>query len=245
MTVRWAERVADLLEFVRFEPVLGESVVVKTADAILHTRMLRDPPDRVAAAIDEGLAGTVRLTELAPGGRDEADFRDFLARLRRRLEDLRPWPEWRYEQVGRSAWGASGVRPVAHLALSTVRLGNLLGVLFERVTEAGTAVDMVVLRLADGPTVALAREVGSSRPGTGLLVRGVEPADAVLAAFLGATGIGRDQVTWVADDGVRRERARMTGPVGLRHGRAYDVDTGRIGVGHVSDPAVAGRWRWS
>ncbi|GAA4504996.1 hypothetical protein GCM10023191_060130 [Actinoallomurus oryzae] len=68
--------------------------------------------------------------------------------------------------------------------------------------------DMVVLRLADGPTVALAREAGSSRPGTGLLVRGVEPADAVLAAFLGATGIGRDQVTWVADDDVRgRERA--------------------------------------
>ncbi len=195
----WAERVADILEFVRFEPRLDDAVVNKVAEAIVRTRMLHEPPARMAEAIATGLAGDTPLTALAPVGFDESELRDFLRRLAARLDELGPWPVWLFEQVDASVWGSAPVRPLAYLDLSPVRLANLLGVLFERVVEDGTTMEIAVLRLAAGPLVALAREVGGRSTGTLLLQQGDEAAEPAVAEVLRAGGIGADSVRWVGD----------------------------------------------
>ncbi len=195
----WAERIADILEFIRFETRLDDAVVHKTAEAILHTRMLHEPPARMAEAIPLALASPVTVTELVPVGFAEPEFRDFLRRLAARLDGSRPWPEWLYEQVDPATWDSSRVRPIAYLGLPPVRLGNLLGVLFERVVEDGMTMELAVLRLAAGPVVALAREVGGRSAGTLVLQQPGEPAGSAVAEVLRASGIGPDSVTWLGD----------------------------------------------
>jgi hypothetical protein len=195
----WAERVADILEFVRFEARLDDAVVNKVAEAVVHTRMLHEPPARMAEAVAAGLAAPVALTSLSPVSFHESELRDFLRRLGGRLDALRPWPAWLFEQLGASVWGSAPVRPLAYVDLSPVRLTNLLGVLFERVVEDGMTMEIAVLRLAAGPVVALAREVGSGSTGTLLLQQGDGDAERAVAEVLRANGIGADQIRWVGD----------------------------------------------
>jgi hypothetical protein len=195
----WAERVADVLEFVRFEARLDGAVVNKVAEAIVRSRMLHEPPARMAEAIAAGLDASVALTSLAPVGFPEPELREFLRRLAARLDALRPWPVWLFEQADMSVWGSAPVRPLAYLDLSPVRLTNLLGVLFERVVEDGKTMEIAVLRLAAGPLVALAREVGSRSTGTLLLQQGAERAEPAAAEVLRANGIGADSIRWVGD----------------------------------------------
>lgn len=194
--ITWAELVAGMLEAVRFEQVLDDALVDRIAGAMVHTRMFHAPAADQAAAIDEALRRSVRLTELAPVDREEAEFRDFLRRLRHRLDELAPWPEWRYVQVGRAEWSWSEARPVARLALSPQRLGNGLHLLFERVTRDDHTLELAVLLLADGPMVALARDLADDSLETTVYAAAAEPAGATVAAFLDATGIDAGTVAW-------------------------------------------------
>src|SRR2546430_4046882 len=114
----WAERIADILEFVQFDAHLDDAVVDKTAEAILHTRMLHEPPQRMAAAIGEALTGAVRLTSLVPVGFAESQVRDFLRRLATRLDAARPWPARPFHPIDARAWEPGEGPPPAPIALS-------------------------------------------------------------------------------------------------------------------------------
>jgi len=70
-------------------------------------------------------------------------------------------------------------------------------VLFERVDRDGMAMELAVLRLAAGPVVALAREVGGRSADTLVLQQAGPPVEAPVAELLRASGIGPDHVTWL------------------------------------------------
>jgi Family of unknown function (DUF6406) len=193
-----AERIARILEFVQFEPRLDDAVVDKVAQAALHSRLLHEPPARIAEAVAAARHSTVRLTSLVPGLRfGETEFRDFLGRLAARLDAARPWPQWRYERVDAAEWNPARVQPLASIDLPPLRLGNLLSVPFERVERDGMTMDLAVLRLAAGPTVALASEVGSRSGGTVVLQHPGDSVRADVAEILQASGIGPDRIRWL------------------------------------------------
>ena len=195
-----AEQVGRVLELVRFEPRLDDIVVDKITQAALDTRMLHEPPARIAEAVAAALASTVRLTSLVPGlPFEENEVRDFLGRLSARLDAARPWPEWSYERVDAAQWNPARVQPVARINLPPLRVGNLLSVPFERVERDGVTMDVAVLRLAAGPVVALAQEVGSRSGGTVLLRHPGESVRAEVAEVLQARGIAPDSITWLDD----------------------------------------------
>lgn len=192
----WAELVGRILELTASEE-FDDAHAARVAAGIARTRAFYAPAEEVAAAIDEALPRQTRLTGLAPGAveRDEAEFRDFLRRVRAEL-DHHPWSSWRYEQLGLDAWGSDGVVPVARLALSPRQLTATLSVVFQLLREDDARLEIAVLGLLDGPVVALARDRDAASLETVLLYRGGESTDVVLAAFLSATGIDAEHVTW-------------------------------------------------
>ena len=93
--------------------------------------------------------------------------------------------------------GRCRTRPLARIDLSPLRLGNLLAVPFERVERDGITMDLAVLRLAAGPVVALASEVGGRSAGTMVLQHAGDSVRADVADVLQASGIGPDRIRWL------------------------------------------------
>lgn len=192
----WPQLVLGIVRFVEFEAVLDDGLADRVARLMVGSRTFHAPARRQAEAIDRALAGSVPMPPAGPVPREEPEVRDFLRRLRGRLESLRPWPAWRYGQVPLAEWGTGPVRPVARLALSPQSVTNELGVLFEPSDEGGVSMEYAVVQVFDGPRVALAREVGAPTLATTVLYRGDDPAEVVLGQFLDATGLGAGAVVW-------------------------------------------------
>jgi hypothetical protein len=187
MTADWRGPVDQLLYSVMFDRALDDATVDRTARAVLDGRTLTAGPGAYVDAVGAALASDERLSASFDTPHDEATFRDFLARLRHRLEQSRPWPEPPYVRLPVEQWPTFGsARPVARLGPSLMAVRDRLAERFERLPGDDSRYGLI-LRLNSGHTVAV---VGSYQPGPATLLHR-DPGDAatVLAAFLAATGL--------------------------------------------------------
>ena len=186
---------AQIVDLVSADPVLDDAAVDRAARLAVYSRRVGAPAGRQLDAIESALRSGAGLGELAVPRRPEAELRRFLGELYARIEDLRPWPERRYEQLDPSAWNSRDVTAVAQLDLSPARLGDRLEILFERVLDGDAELQIAVLRLtASGAVVALARRLREPPAGTTLLRQGPGSGEEVLRSFLSATGLGAGSV---------------------------------------------------
>lgn len=183
----WRGTVDQLLYSVMFDRALDDSVVDRTARAVLDGRSLTAGPGTYVDAIGAALASAERLSATFDTPHDEAAFRDFLNRLRHRLEQSRPWPAPAYVRLPIEQWASFGAaRSIARLGPSLIAVRDRLAQRFERLPGDDSRYGLI-LRLDSGHTVAV---VGSYQPGPATLLQR-DPGDpaAVLAAFLAATGL--------------------------------------------------------
>ncbi|NBE80767.1 hypothetical protein [Micromonospora rubida] len=192
MTADWRGPVDQLLYSVMFDSVLDDAVVARTARTVLDGRSLTAGPGAYVDAIGAALSSDARLAESFDTPHDEAAFRDFLGRLRHRLEQLRPWPEPAYVRLPVEQWLTFGAaRPVAQLGQSLMAVQDRLAQRFERLPGDDGRYGLL-LRLNSGHTVAV---VGSYQPGpVTLLQRGPGDPATVIAAFQAATGLDRSLI---------------------------------------------------
>lgn len=184
-----------ILYGVQFEKELGDDVAehvarqaVKRPDAYLTT-------EEMYAGIVGALASEETLTSFIPG-HDERDYRDFLARVVRHLDAMRPWPPLPFQPLNPQLWpGLDSARLIARIRLDSFDITNRLHHYFARIEDGR---EVFALRLRSGTEVALVAEWWPGSEDTALLLRdeGQAVAD-VLREFCSAVGIAPEEITAV------------------------------------------------
>ena len=132
-TRQWQGLTNHILYSVIFRQSLDEDAVESTARAILSRRVLGAGPEAYTAAMDSALTSTDPITQNIETPHSEREFRDFLGRLRHRLEEIRPWPEPPYVQLPIENWALfATARPVARVRQSVVDLQDSLAMGFDK-----------------------------------------------------------------------------------------------------------------
>jgi hypothetical protein len=207
----WRTVANGILYSVQFKRQLDDAVVDRIAHAVLTEPLFDLTATENYESIVDALRTEAKLTELIPAPHGERDFRDFLLRLVKRLDALRPWPEASYQRLDvrpdAALWdGFSRARPIAALRLDSLAIERRLHRMFQHVagSDSGDGDDsdrgllVLVLRLASGEELAL---VAAGDPGgSEVTLRAREPlaveaAEQLLTAFRDATGFTPDEVT--------------------------------------------------
>jgi hypothetical protein len=91
--VEWRGPVNQILYGIIYTPILDDKAVDEMAKAMVEHRYFVEGPQRYAEAIPEALKYTEPLADAFETPHSEEQFRDFLARVAKRLESLKPWPK--------------------------------------------------------------------------------------------------------------------------------------------------------
>lgn len=186
-----------ILYGVMFEKELGDDLATSVAKRAIEHPDAYLTTEQIYAGITEALQSQAVLTESIPGNRQsEQDYRDFLARVARHLDAMRPWPQRPFRAVDPQSWyDLDYARLIAWVKLSIIGIERRLHQVFGR---AGDGRRVMALRLKSGAEVALVAQWWPDSKDVALLQRDprLPPAD-VLAAFCIATGIIPDEITVV------------------------------------------------
>jgi hypothetical protein len=199
----WRTVANGILYSVQFKRQLDDGVVDRIAHAILTEPLFDLTATENYESIVDALRTEAKLTELIPAPHGEREFRDFLLRLVKRLDALRPWPELPYQRLDvrldAALWdGFSQARPIAALRLDSLAVERRLHRMFQHVAEGDRGLLVLVLRLASGEELALVAADDPAGSEVTLRVReplAAEAAEPLLAAFRRASGFAPDEVT--------------------------------------------------
>ncbi|MFB9233958.1 hypothetical protein ACFFWC_00155 [Plantactinospora siamensis] len=139
-------------------PDLSDASAAMMADGLIDGRYFAGRVEEFADAIRVAL----RHGELPPDSVDlsrrygAAEMLDFLARVGRRLDELRPWPEPAFVKLAAADWpGVERARPIARVPLPAYQIGGLVKEQFDEVAGPSGPLLVLVLRLRGGAVVAL------------------------------------------------------------------------------------------
>jgi hypothetical protein len=186
-----------ILYSVMFRQELDDHLAASVAQRAIEHPDGYATTEQIYAGITEALQSSTTLTESIPGHRhSEQDYRDFLDRVARHLDAMRPWPERPFQAVDPMSWHDLGyARLMARVRLSIIDLERRLRQVFGQAPDGGR---VMALRLKSGVEVALVADRWPDSRDVALVQRDPRqrPAD-VLAEFCSATGITPDQITVV------------------------------------------------
>jgi hypothetical protein len=186
-----------ILYSVLFDKQLDDDVVTRVAERAVEHPDAYLTTEQIYAGIAEALASNEILTESMPGHpHGEQEYRDFLARVARRLDAMRPWPQRPFQVVDPLSWyDLDYARLIARVKLSVIGVERRLHEVFGR---SGDGRQVMALRLKSGAEVALVARWWPDSKDTALLQRDprLSPPD-VLAEFCITTGIVPDEITVV------------------------------------------------
>lgn len=184
-----------ILYSVLFDQELGDNAAARVA-----TRAVENPDaylttEQIYTGIAEALASNEMLTESWPGHQHgEQQYRDFLARVARHLDAMRPWPQRPFQAVDPMSWhDLDHARLTGRIKLSIIGVEGRLHHAFGQVTDGR---QVMTVRLKSGPGVALIAQWWPDSKDIALLQRDPRlPPAHVLAEFCIATGISPDDIT--------------------------------------------------
>lgn len=183
-----------ILYGVQFTDELDDDAVEDVAKRAIENPGANFTTEEMYAGIVEALASDETLTGLIPGHQHgEQDYRDFLARVVRRLDAMRPWPERPFQPVDPSSLGnLDSARLIARIKLSVIKVEPRLRTVFRQV---GDGRRVVALRLKSGAEVVLVAKWWPESKDTALLLPDPHrPSADVMEEFCTATGITRDEI---------------------------------------------------
>lgn len=184
-----------ILYGVMFEKELGDDLATSVAKRAIEHPQAYLTTEQIYAGITEALQSREVLTDAIPGHRQsEQDYRDFLARVARNLDAMRPWPQRPFQAVDPLSWyDLDFARLIARVKLSIIEVERRLSQAFGRAGDGGR---VMALQLRSGAEVALFANYWADSKDVALLERDprLQPAD-VLAEFCIATGITPDEIT--------------------------------------------------
>jgi hypothetical protein len=215
----WQRVTADLLWRAGTVAALTDAVADEAARGLVASRLADRTPALYYDAIGAALASDTPLTSGSDGPHGEEQFRDFLRRVRERMDALRPWPDQPFVQLPVRAWAGFGAgRAIGRIRARFFDLERGL-LLVPDLLPGDDRRRVLMLRLGGGAEVAI---LGS-------------PGDTVLTLIRRpATGAGAgDQAATIGTEEAGPAEAR---PGGARRG---EVDPGGAAHGEA-DPGAAG-----
>jgi hypothetical protein len=184
-----------ILYGVMFEKELGDDLATSVAQRAIEHPQAYLTTEQIYAGITEALQSREVLTDAIPGNQQgEQEYRDFLAKVARNLDTMRPWPQRPFQPVDPLSWyDLDFARLIARVNLSVIDVERRLNQVFGRAGDGGR---VLTLRLRSGAEVALFANWWADSKDVALLQRDprLQPAD-VLAEFCTATGITPDEIT--------------------------------------------------
>lgn len=186
-----------------FVPDLGDDGVIRRiADSMINQRHFPHPATHYAAAIKAVLAaGRLPRQALDMNKRhSEEELLDFLRRLDRHLDGLRPWPQPAFLKLDVQRWSEfAHARAIARVDESIHHLTGRLNRGFDEVEIGGQTRAVAVFELRSGHLVAL---LGSGDPVvTSFTLLQSDTADPgeVIARFCEFTGLPPERVTRITE----------------------------------------------
>lgn len=197
---RWRRVVWNLVYTLMYERALDDDVVSHRAHALLVEPFHGFSPEEEYAAISGVLASDADLAGLPPTPQhSEGQLRDFLARVRDRMDTERPWPQLPFVTRDDSEWSAFAEgRVIARIESGEADVRRQLRRHFGSVAGADGDRKVLILRLRSGDEVALTTPWWQDDKEHVAVIQhpdSVRSAGDVLEAFRDATGYGPDEIT--------------------------------------------------
>jgi hypothetical protein len=189
MTADWRYPVNQLLYSLTYSSGIDEEMVNFNASNAVDYTALNLGPEVYSRAIRQALASGEHVDSLSLLPQfDQAQLTDFLRAVSARLDELRPWPQPEVRPLDPQAWAEFGdAVPVAELDASLVEVTDVLQQGFRPVGDSQPGMNVLMLRLRTGETVALIGFYGRSEKVTLLADPSGDPG-AVIDHFITATG---------------------------------------------------------
>ncbi len=177
------------------------AAVEHCAERVIGQRYFRQPAERYKQALEATLNRGSLPTQSRELSRrfSEAELLEYLARLDRRLDELRPWPRPAFLKLDISAWNGFGdAEPLATINRPAIDVIGLLNRGFDPVPTPAGELPVMVLRLRSGEVVALVGSIDHRSTVFTLVSR--DPGDAVqvIDHFCRFTGFPADEVSPLA-----------------------------------------------
>lgn len=233
-SARWRDVVDALLFSVQFERELTDDLADRRAHALIEEPLHGLTPEQGYEAVSEALRSGEQLTGFLPTQirHTEQDFREFLGRVRGRMDAVRPWPELPFLALDDSRWSEfTGGRAIARIGARLPEVQERLHRIFGSVEGQGRELRVLMLRLKSGDEVALVRPWWPNSQDFAVLQRpdSERSSQDVLAAFLDATGYTPGEVSAVS--GPKNPNslgaADQAGHLGRGNGARHRGDAGR------------------
>lgn len=197
MSESWRTPVNQLLHGLMYEQEITEEMVRWTADAAVKYTSLSLGPAVYYEAIQEALSTGEQLDGLQQLPQfDQVRVAQFLRAVADQLDASRPWAAPKFEPINDpgAAWKSFGpATPIARLDLTPIDITNSLRTVFRPITEVEPRLQLLMVKLNTGETVAIQ---GTYRPGDEmtLLCEAAFRPDEVIEHFTAATGIPRSKI---------------------------------------------------
>jgi hypothetical protein len=196
MTQHWRDAINEILFGLTYTDEITDELVRWNADSAVHYTTLTRGPEVYYQAIAEALASGKPLDGLRQLPQfNQAQIAGFLGALADRLDALRPWPEPQFRQLEVDAWTAlRHAVPIARLNASVREVTDVLQKGFRPAGDADPGMQVLMLKLITGETVAL---LGSYSRGDDVTLYTDSAADptTVIEHFTAATGFPPEKVT--------------------------------------------------
>ncbi|MQA86274.1 MAG: hypothetical protein GEV03_16975 [Streptosporangiales bacterium] len=206
--------VGTLLYAVKFER-RDDALVDRMARGLVEEPLRELTLEDEYQAIVEALASSATLSDVigmpdwvrtAPG---EEEFRDFLRRLRDRLDAMRPWPTPPHRELDESRWPAeyAHARVVGRIKMRYVDAQGKVNYVFFSVQDGDLKRWVLILRLRSGDEVALVAPWWPDSKHVAVLSRDPDrPPSEVLAALFDGTRFTSEDVEPVPPNDVTNPR---------------------------------------
>lgn len=193
MTTAWRGPVNQLLYSLSFSRDISEEHISFCADSAVHYTTLGLGPEVYYKAICDALASSEDLADTSLPQFSHAQVVEFLRALADRLDALRPWPEPRVRPLSSAKWAEFGhAVPIARLQASVLDVTNSLQKGFRPAGDSAPGLDVLMLKLQTGETVALLGRYDWEGEVT-LLTDSVADPATVIEHFIALTGFPTDK----------------------------------------------------
>lgn len=186
---------------------LDEALIDRRARALLAEPLADLTPEDEYRAISAALASDAWLTERVPEPHGEQEFRDFLQRVRARMDAKRPWPTPLHRPLCESRWVEyNDARVVGRIGMDYVDAQDRIHYVFRTAQVGDQRIHVLVLLLRSGDEVALAAPWWPGSQDVAVLSRDHDRfSGAVVAALVDGSGFAPDEVVEPDESGAARE----------------------------------------
>lgn len=193
MNEMWRSVVDAIVYNIEYYPDLGPDAVDGTARALLVQPLWNMTPQEEYEAIQHAIQAQGPITSI-PTAHDHAAIRDFLGRVLSRLDEMKPWPEPRFQTVPILRWSEFLNAPlIAVIDAPFPYIQDRVGQAFGQPPDERRY--YLLLKLGSGAEIGLIWPLRDDQTKTGLVALGTRSPTEIVEELLDASTLPPEIIT--------------------------------------------------